>query len=194
LRGRLGLLGGTFDPIHVGHLIVSQDALESLRLDRLIVTPALRPPHREAFLDATTRFELVRRAYQGDGRIEVSDVELLRGGTSWSVDTLEWARTELDPDDLYLIIGADQLRVFHAWRSPDRILALARLAVMTRPGEEPADVDVPYLRVDVTRVDLSGTRVRERLREGRTVRYLVPETIREAVENAWAARTKSMTP
>jgi len=193
VAGRLGLLGGTFDPIHIGHLIVARDALESLGLDRMLVVPACRPPHREAFLDPETRFEMVRLAFAGDPQIEVSDVELRRGGTSWTVDTLEWAQRELSPAELYLVIGADQLRAFREWRSPERILELARLAVMTRPGESLADVDVPHVRVEVTRVDLSGTRVRERLREGRTVRYLVPETIREAVEQAWAARTTSMT-
>lgn len=193
MAGRLGLLGGTFDPIHVGHLIVAQDALESLGLDRLIIVPAFRPPHREAFFEAKTRFELAQKAFEEDERIVVSDVELNRGGTSWTVDTVEWARSELNPAGLDLIVGADQLRAFHTWRAPKRILELARLAVMTRPGETLAGIDVPHRRVDVTRVDLSSTRVRERLRDGRTVRYLVPETIREAVEEAWAARTKSMT-
>jgi len=189
---RIGLLGGTFDPPHVGHLVVAQDALERLDLDRLIVVPAARPPHREAVLDAETRFGLTRDAFADDSRIEVSDVELRRGGPSWTVDTVEWVHRELAPEVLYLIVGADQLRIFREWREPERILELARLAVMTRPGEEIVDTDVPYERVDVTRVDLSSTRIRSRLDEGRSVRYLVPERVRGWIEQAWAAQGASL--
>lgn len=187
MPGRIGLLGGTFDPPHVGHLIVARDVLESLALDRLIVVPAARPPHREAVLDAETRLDLVREAFQDDPRIEVSDVELCRPGPSWTVDTLEWARREFAPDVLYLIVGADQLRVFGEWREPDRILELARLAVMTRPGEDTGEAEFACDRVDVTRVDLSSTQVRSLLDAGRSVRYLVPERLRERIEQAWAA-------
>lgn len=188
MSGRIGLLGGTFDPPHVGHLVVAQDVLESLNLDRLLVVPAARPPHREAVLDAGTRMDLVRLAFGDDPRIEVSDVELRRPGPSWTVDTVEWAHQELAPDVLYLVVGADQLRAFRRWREPDRILELARLAVMTRPGEEIVDADVPYERVNVTRVDLSSTRIRQRLDAGLSIRYLVPEPARERIEQAWMER------
>jgi len=188
VSGRVGVLGGTFDPPHIGHLVVAQDALEHLELDRLIVIPAARPPHRAAVLDADTRLELVSEAFRGDERIAVSDVELRRAGPSWTVDTLEWAWRELAPEVLYLIVGADQLRSFADWREPQRILELARLAVMTRPGEVLPVADIPYDRIDVTRVDLSSTRIRRRLDEGRSIRYMVPERIRPAVERAWAAR------
>jgi nicotinate-nucleotide adenylyltransferase len=188
VSGRIGVLGGTFDPPHIGHLVVAQDAIELLKLDRLIVIPAARPPHREAVLDAATRLDLVSEAFRGDERVEVSDVELRRDGPSWTVDTLEWVRRELDPKVLYLIVGADQLRSFAGWREPRRILELARLAVMTRPGEETPVTDVPHDRIDVTRVDLSSTRIRRRLDEGRSIRYMVPERIRPAVEQAWAVR------
>lgn len=189
MPGRVGIFGGTFDPPHIGHLVVTQDALERLELDRLIVVPAGTPPHREAVLEAETRLELVRLAFEGDGRIRVSDVELRREGPSWTVDTLEWARRELDPEVLFLIVGADQLRSFKSWKEPDRILGLARLAVMTRPGEELGGTDVPHEVIEVTRVDLSSTQVRRRLEEGRSIRYMVPERIRLAVEQAWSARS-----
>lgn len=188
MPGRIGIFGGTFDPPHVGHLVVTQDALECLDLDRLVVMPAGRPPHREAVLDPDTRLDLVRRAFEGDDRIHVSDVELKREGPSWTVDTLEWAHRDLGPGALFLIMGADQFRSFPGWREPERILSLARLAVMTRPGEELAATDVPHEVIEVTRVDLSSTRVRRRLEEGRSIRYMVPERIRPVVEQAWSAR------
>ena len=187
MAGRIGIFGGTFDPPHVGHLVVAQDALEKLDLDRLVVVPAGSPPHRESVLDPDTRLELVRRAFEDDDRIQVSDVELRREGPSWTVDTLQWARRELDPDTLFLIVGADQLRSFRGWREPERILGLARLAVMTRPGEETKGTDVPHEVIEVTRVDLSSTRIRRRLEEGRSIRYMVPERLRPEVERAWSA-------
>ena len=188
MAGRVGILGGTFDPPHIGHLVVTQDALERLELDRLVVVPAGRPPHREAVLDADTRWELVRRAFESDPRIQVSDIELRREGPSWTVDTLEWAHQELSPEELFLIVGADQLRSFRGWKEPERILSLARLAVMTRPGEEFEETDVPHEVVEVTRVDLSSTRIRRRLEEGRSIRYMVPERLRPQVEQAWSVR------
>lgn len=186
-NGRIAMLGGTFDPPHVGHLVVAQDVLERLSLDRLIVVPAGDPPHRGATLPARDRLELVRLAFGGDDRIEVSDVEVGRSGPSYTVDTLEWLRQRFEPAALYLVIGADQLRTFGTWHRPGRILELATLAVMTRPGEEDLleRADVPFERVQVTRVDLSSTRVRARLGEGQSIRYLVPERIREMVEAAW---------
>ncbi|MCL7971028.1 MAG: nicotinate-nucleotide adenylyltransferase [marine benthic group bacterium] len=187
MSGRVGILGGTFDPPHVGHLVVAQDAIDALELDLLLVVPAARPPHRDAVLDAATRYDLARRAFEGDPRIRVSDVELERSGPSWTVDTLEWAKRELRPDGLYLIVGADQLRAFGEWKEPERILRLARLAVMTRPGEEVAGTDVPHEMIEVTRVDLSSTRVRRRLEQGRSIRYMVPERLRPQVERAWTA-------
>jgi nicotinate-nucleotide adenylyltransferase len=192
--GRIGILGGTFDPPHIGHLVVAQDALEFLDLDRLIVVTAGRPPHREAVFDPATRLEFVRLAFDGDDRILVSDVELEREGPSWTVDTLECVHREMNPEALFLIVGADQLRSFLEWREPERILRLARLAVMTRPGEDLNETDVPHEVIEVTRVDLSSTQVRRRLEEGRSIRYMVPERLRPAVERAWSARrTQSRT-
>ncbi|MDP2469839.1 MAG: nicotinate-nucleotide adenylyltransferase [Candidatus Palauibacterales bacterium] len=186
---RLGIFGGTFDPPHIGHLVVAQDALESLTLDRLLVIPAGRPPHRAAAFAEAERLEFARLAFAGDERIEVSDVEVRREGPSWTVDTLEWARTELKPSELFLIVGADQLGTLGGWREPERILRLARLAVMTRNGETLAETEYPYEMIEVTRVDLSSTQVRKRLREGRSIRYMVPEHVRPAVERAWSARS-----
>lgn len=192
MADRLGVLGGTFDPPHLGHLVVAQDVVEALELDRLLVVPAGDPPHREAALTAEVRLELVREAFRGDGRIEVSDRELRRAGPSYTVDTLEQLRAERSPAELWCIIGVDQLRELHEWREPERIARLARLAVMSRAGDlpEPGDVrvDVPFTPVEVTRVDLSGTRIRERLRAGRAVRYLVPERVRARLEAAWSGR------
>lgn len=165
-------------------MVVAQDALEHLALDLLVVVPAARPPHRQAVLQPQVRLDLMRRLCAGDERIEVSDIELRRSGPSYTVDTLRALRQQLDPDALFLIIGSDQYRAFGTWSEPGEILRLADLAVMTRAGDEGAVADAafPFRPVDVTRVDTSSTRVRERFAAGRSIRYLVPESIREDIE------------
>lgn len=187
---RLGVFGGTFDPPHVGHRVVARDVVEGLELDRLLVVPAGRPPHREARLPAALRLELVREAFRGDDRIGVSDLEVAGEGPSYTVETLARIRRERSPDELWCVIGADQLRELDTWREPRRIAELARLAVMSRAGRRPspddAPIDVAFTPVEVTRVDLSSTRIRERLRAGRSIRYLVPDRIRERIVEAWS--------
>lgn len=165
-------------------MVVAQDVLERLELDLLVVMPSARPPHRQAVLGPETRLDLMRRLCAGDARIEVSDMEVRRSGPSYTVDTLRALRQRLEPEELFLIIGSDQLRAFATWREPEEILRLANLAVMTRAGDEGAGAQaaIPFRPVDVTRVDTSSTLVRERYAAGQSIRYLVPESIREDIE------------
>ncbi|MEE9578901.1 MAG: nicotinate-nucleotide adenylyltransferase [Gemmatimonadota bacterium] len=188
MGGRLGMLGGTFDPPHVGHLIVAQDVLEGLALDRLLIIPAGDPPHRAAVLPAEVRLELVSQAFGGNPCFEVCRIEVDRTGPSFTVDTLRWIRRTMAPEELYCVIGVDQLRLIDSWSRYEEIPEIARLAVMARDGEAPPadDVPVPFETVAVTRVDISGSAIRGRLREGRSIRHLVPERIRERVEVEWA--------
>ncbi|MGW8282802.1 MAG: nicotinate (nicotinamide) nucleotide adenylyltransferase [Gemmatimonadota bacterium] len=184
---RIGVFGGAFDPPHIGHLVAAQDVFEALHLDLLLVIPSARPPHRKATLEAEDRLSLVRTAFGGDPRIEVSDIELRRSGPSWTVDTLREIRDRRQPCELVLVIGVDQYRTFESWRDPDTILQLAELAVMPREGEFPMrDPRYPFVEAPVTRVDVSSTRVRDRLSLGLTVRYLVPGSIRERLEEIWS--------
>lgn len=183
---RIGVFGGAFDPPHIGHLVAAQDVFETLQLDLLLVIPSARPPHREAALEARDRLSLARTAFEGDARIEVSDIELRRSGPSWTVDTLREIRNRWNPRELVLVIGADQYRTFDSWRDPEAILELAELAVMPREGVSPEqDPRFPFVEAPVTRVDVSSTGVRDRLSKGLTVRYLVPGSIRERLERIW---------
>lgn len=193
MGGRLGILGGAFDPPHVGHAIVAQEVVEALELERLLVVPAARPPHRETVFPAELRYRLVRDLFAGIPGLEVSDLEMRRPGPSYTVDTLAQIREEVAPEQLYCVIGSDQLRTIHSWYRYERLSELARVAVMTR-GEEDllsraSGLSIPYIAVDVTRVDVSSTLVRERLRAGKSIRFLVPEAIRGEVERAWAERS-----
>lgn len=193
---RLGVFGGTFDPPHVAHAIVVQDVFERLELDRLLVMPAGRPPHREPVLPAPVRHALVTELFRGVPGIEVSDLELRRPGPSYTVETLAEVRARWSPEALYCVIGTDQLRTIRSWHRHRELPELARIAVVRRAGEEAeaegraceeeTESPIPVVPVAVTRVELSGTRIRARLREGRSIRYLVPECIRERVKAAWA--------
>lgn len=186
--GVLGMFGGAFDPPHVGHRIVAADVVDALGLDRLLVVPTARPPHRDTVFDGPTRLALTRRAFAGDPRIEVDDVEFRRSGPSYTADTLAAVRRLRNPARLFLVIGRDQFEGFAGWHEPERILELAELAVMRRDGAEPVDDgSIPFRPVTVTRVDLSSTDVRRRLARGESVRYRVPDVILDDVEQAWRA-------
>ncbi len=189
---RTGILGGSFDPPHVGHVSVARDLLEELRLDRLLVIPAGDPPHREVTLPAQVRLDLTRRAFADLPGIEVNPMEIERAGPSYTVDTLEALARRSPADRLVLAMGADQFAAIHRWERWRRLPELARIAVMPRGGGEPApspeSMPIEYVVAHVTRVDISASRIRKRLEEGRSVHLLVPETIRHQVERAWAGR------
>lgn len=189
---RIGIFGGAFDPPHVGHRIVAMDLVAALELDRLLVVPAARPPHRSTTWPADTRLAFARTAFAGDPRIEVSDLEHRRDGPSYTVDTLEQVRAAHPDASLFLVVGRDQYEGFGAWHRPERIVELAELVVMRRDGRAPPDDGrFPFREVDVTRVDLSSTEVRRRLAEERSVRYLVPESIHDAVRRTWRERDRT---
>ncbi|MFC1660099.1 nicotinate-nucleotide adenylyltransferase [Gemmatimonadota bacterium] len=185
---RLGLFGGTFDPPHVGHLVVAQDAIDQLDLDRLLFVPARLPPHKseEELSPAPIRLEMTRAAVNGDPLLGVSEVELGRGGPSFTVDTLKYFRGEFPEAEILFLMGADQLREIHQWRDFKALPRLCRLVAMTRDGLDPEElrpsVDVDFHRIQVTRVDLSSTGIRARVREGRSIRHLVPSPVREIIE------------
>lgn len=188
------MLGGSFDPPHVGHAIVAQDLVERLKLDRLLVMPAADPPHRRVALGSGERLALVRRLFEGVPKIEVSDLEYKRPGPSYTVDTLQQLH-EVKPDArVILIMGADQMAVIDTWHEYGRLPHLAEMAVMRRDGEEPrlptGVQDMEYTIVNVTRIDVSASRVRERLKDGRSIRFLVPESIRPDIERAWVEATR----
>jgi nicotinate-nucleotide adenylyltransferase len=184
---RLGVFGGTFDPPHTGHVIVAQDACEALKLDRLLFVPAAQPPHKRHVetTPAATRLELVRAAVAGDPRFEVCDIELRRAGPSYMVDTLAELAATHPGDDLFLLLGADQFRELHTWKSPERVASLAHLVLLSRGGVEDAKpgLDVPFETLVVTRIDISATDVRQRAAQGRSVRYLVPAAVESLIES-----------
>jgi nicotinate-nucleotide adenylyltransferase len=181
---KIGILGGTFDPPHVGHLIAAQDTFDALSLDKLFFIPARVPPHKrnEDVTPAEVRLRMVSAAIAGDDRFEANDVELRRTGPSYTVDTLRELRESFPGDELYLLLGVDQVREFGTWREPGEVLRCAKLVMLTRSGIEQAPLsDILHKTVPVTRIDVSSTMVRERVRAGRKIRYLVPDAVEKMI-------------
>ncbi len=185
---RIGILGGTFNPPHVGHLVCAQDARAQLGLDRVLLMPVHTPPHKEAVDDpgCEVRFEMCRAAAVGDPGLEVSRLELDRGGSSWTVDTLRAIHARAPSDELTFIVGGDQAHGLPTWREPAAILELAVLAVAEREGIVREDVRArlgdlaPPGRLtffDMPRIDVSSSDVRRRVAAGRPIRHLVPDRV-----------------
>lgn len=182
---RLGVLGGTFDPPHLGHLIVASAAFETLRLDRLLFVPAAVPPHKlgRVVASAEQRLEMVRLAIHGDDRFAVDDLELRRSGASYTVDTLRELRDREPGSEIFFLVGVDQVRELHTWRDPEEVSRLACLAVLSRGGEQlPRTGSYRTLPVAVPRIDIAATEVRRMIAAGESIRYLVPDAVREYVE------------
>lgn len=186
---RLGLLGGTFNPPHIGHLICASEACDQLGLDRVELLVAGVPPHKTVPGEpgVTHRVEMCRLAVAGDNRLGVNDVEAARPGPSFTVDTL---RALDGSDELTFIVGGDMARSLPAWREPETVLELATLGVAEREGirrAEIADVlsEFPDERIryfDMPRVDVSSTELRRRVAAGRTLRHLVDPGVADYIE------------
>lgn len=184
---RLAFFGGSFDPPHVGHLLVAQDAFEQLALDRLVVIPAATQPLKSAEVTpAAQRLEMTRLTFGDDPRFEVSDVEVRRGGVSFTVDTLEHFAARHPDAERFLLLGADVLATFGQWREPARVLSLARPVVLVRhsdEAEQPAELaGARVLKLATRRVDVSSTEIRARARSGRSIRGFVTDSVAALIE------------
>jgi len=185
---KLGVMGGTFDPIHLGHLRAAENAREELGLDRVLFVPAARPPHRPDRLAAPLdRFAMVALATVDNPAFVASDLELRRDGPSYTVDTLRALRAERPDDPLYLIVGSDTFPEMASWREPEALLSLCTVAVVTRPGDDEAASGAEGLSrpnavsISGPGLPISATSIRERVRERRSVRYLVPEGVADYI-------------
>lgn len=191
---RLGLFGGTFDPIHHGHLILAERAREACELDAVWFVVAGAPPHKPAGrTPAADRVEMVRIAIAGNPAFAVSEHDIRRPGPHYSVDLLEIVRKERPQDDLFFLIGADSLRDLPGWRQPDRIAAMATLVVANRPGIA-AEIGPEVLQalgpearaplnVTIPEIGIASREIRQRVAEGRSIRYLLPRGVEAYIQN-----------
>jgi nicotinate-nucleotide adenylyltransferase len=190
---RIGILGGTFNPPHLGHLICAQEAYLQLGLDRVRLIPARVPPHKpvEDEPGPEHRLELCRLAIQGDERFDVSDLEIVRAGPSYTVDTLEELHSSAPENELFLIVGGDVAAGLPSWHRAERVLSLATLAVAKRRGTSRAAVDgalgslpggehARFFRMP--RIGISSTLLRDRVRAGQPIRYYVPDPVERYID------------
>ena len=194
---RIGIFGGSFDPIHYGHLILAENCREQASLDQVWFIPSAIAPHKRngATLTDRQRTELIKLAIGGHDAFIVSDLELQRGGVSYTVDTLNQIHEQRPDDELFILIGSDSLHQFDSWREPARICELAIPLVVGRPDAKPVDLELLSRFVDDNRlqaikshriesplIDISSTDIRNRVSEGRTIRYLTPRAVEKYIE------------
>jgi len=190
---RIGILGGTFNPPHLGHLICAQEAYLQLELDRVTLIPARIPPHKrvEEEPGPEHRLELCRAAVGGDDRFDVSDIEIAREGSSYTVDTLELLHSRESESELFLIVGGDIAAGLPGWREPERVLSLATLAVAGRRGTARAEVDEALSGlaggeraqfVQMPTIGVSSTVLRRRVRARQPIKYYVPDAVADYID------------
>ncbi|HYU43301.1 MAG TPA: nicotinate-nucleotide adenylyltransferase [Vicinamibacteria bacterium] len=184
---KLGLLGGMFDPIHIGHLRAAEIVREALALDEVVFVPAGRPPHRgQPAAAGLDRYAMVALATAAERAFVPSDVELAREGPSYTVETVALIRKQRPGVDVVLIVGSDNLPMIADWREPERLLELCTVAVVERPGSIPAPAGTlpaeRVHRVEGTALPIASRDLRERIRAGRSVRHLVPSGVADYIE------------
>ncbi len=198
---RIGIFGGSFDPPHIGHLLVAQDAREALALDRLIVIPAATQPlKQEGRTVAAHRLAMVERCFEDVRGIDVDPIEIERGGLSFMVDTVDALLRRWPSATLHLLVGEDVVRTLSLWREPARLLSMVQLVVLRRDLDEEGNPFLPSSdsgadtqvqgaidgarRLETRRVDVSSTEIRARVRAGRSIRGFVPAAVESYIASA----------
>jgi nicotinate-nucleotide adenylyltransferase len=189
----IGILGGTFDPPHIGHLWLATLAADTLPLGRVVFMPAAQPPHKRdrAMSSITDRLLMTRLAISGNDSFELSTLEVGRPGPSFTIDSVEELRRAYGDARLFLLMASDSLAQIDTWREPERLLSLIEWAVVPRPGSSPPDAEQLRDRfgaaaqrihlLDGPSLDVSATEIRRRVAVGRAIRYLVPQAVEELI-------------
>jgi nicotinate-nucleotide adenylyltransferase len=193
---RLGVFGGTFDPVHFGHLILAEQCREQAQLDQVLFVPSARPPHKltQPLTPLERRIEMLALAISGQPAFRIDDMEKDRPGPSYTVETLQILRDRQPEAELFLILGGDSVNDLPYWYEPRRILELASLLIVARPGADmppldawrealklPADFGVRCQVVRCPLIDIASRDVRQRQAEGKSIRYLVPRAVEEYI-------------
>lgn len=191
---RIGVMGGTFNPIHYGHLVAAEWCREALGLEQVIFVPSANPPHKkmQGIADAENRLRMVQLAIKDHPHFFASDIELRRSGLSYTVDTLEELSGKNKGAELYFIMGVDAFLDLDSWKNPARILEISHLLVVTRPGykisyseldelELPPDLPDRIVELEIPGLHISASEIRKRIAADKTVRYLLPPLVEEYI-------------
>ena len=185
---KIGILGGTFNPIHLGHLLIAQDAMEQARLDRVVFIPSAMPPHKSAagLMQAHHRFSMVKLAIRGNDRFTADDIEIRRGGKSYAVDTVTELKRRWPHAKLFFIIGTDSLRELHLWHDIKQLAAWCTFLVLSRPVSKQKQLRplryIHWQPVCGHLCDIASRDIRDRIARGQSVRYLVPNAVLNYIE------------
>lgn len=193
---KIGLMGGTFNPIHNGHLIISEHIRDSIGLDKIIFIPSGNPPHKASddLLRAEIRKDLTLLAILSNPKFSLSTIEIERAGKSYTIDTIRELKKQYSEDELYFIIGADSLFELNLWKDYEELLRITNFIVVDRPGANNSEIDTIIhnlqknygaiiKRVDIPLIEISSTDIRNRIKKGLSIKYLVPDKVEEFIIN-----------
>ncbi|HTY45825.1 MAG TPA: nicotinate-nucleotide adenylyltransferase [Patescibacteria group bacterium] len=180
---KIGILGGTFNPVHIGHLILAEEVREKLALDKVIFVPTYLPPHKDNsdVAQAADRYAMIRKAIRGNRYFGISDTEIKRGGRSYTIDTVRQFKRRYPHDDLYYITGSDLLKYLEEWKDLDEVIRMVRFVVATRPGYPLEKIPAYIKTVAIRAVDVSAFEIRQAIQAHTSFRYLVPESVFEYI-------------
>ncbi|WP_066367941.1 nicotinate-nucleotide adenylyltransferase [Neobacillus fumarioli] len=180
---KIGILGGTFDPPHNGHLLIANEVLSALKLDKIWFIPNQDPPHKKKSCSITNedRMEMLKRALNGNPVFDIQTIELERTGPSYTIDTIRMIREQYKDHQFYFIIGADMIEYLPKWKQIDELIALVQFVGVKRPSYS-CLTEYPILYVDVPAFEVSSSMIRERLKDGKSVKYLMPDAVIEFIK------------
>lgn len=187
-KKRFGFLGGTFDPIHSGHLILAQQLMEKFQLDKVIFIPSAAPPHKDdkSVSPAHHRLEMTRAAVEDNPQFEISGIELKREGKSYTIDTIRELKKLHPHSDFFLLAGSDVLTEFDTWKDPDKIFREIKVIIGVRPGYDIIESDNKFFKksiiAEINGLHVSSTQIRQKVREGKSIKYLVPLRVEEYIK------------
>ena len=188
-RKKICLFGGTFDRPHIGHLLVAQTIFEAENFDIIVFIPTFKTPKKNNISDIKDRLAMLRMGVTSNPNFEISDLEIQRGGTRYTIDTIREYKSDQDYDsrELYYLIGSDSLQTFHIWKEPREILDESQVIVALRPGFRPSDISNWILRkvrfANIPRFEISSSTIRLRWQENKTIRYMVTQPVWEYIND-----------
>ena len=188
-KRKICLFGGTFDPPHIGHLLVAQTIFESERFDKIVFIPTFKTPEKDHVTNINDRLAMLTMAVTSNPNFEICDMEIKRGGVSYSIDTIKEYKNEFDlkSNELFYLIGSDSLQNFHNWKDADQILDNCKVIIALRPGFKPSDISNSILRkvlfASIPRFEISSSTIRKRWRRDKTIRYMVTQPVWEYIND-----------